>query len=627
MPTNPAAAAYTPIRDYALIGNCRTAALVGRTGSVDWLCVPRFDSPAVFAALLDARRGGRFWVRPTGEFTVARRYVGASNVLETTFTTAGGVLRLTDCMSVAAESERRGELAPDHEILRRLECLAGEVEIEVGCDPRPNFGAGGGRLRDRRALGFTWEHRELVLALRGELPLSVAADHPGAVAGRATLRQGDRRFLSLAAECGQPAVFLPLGDRAEERLARSLRWWHGWTGLCGYDGPHPEAVVRSLLALKLLAYAPSGAVIAAPTTSLPEEIGGVRNWDYRYCWLRDASWTLTAFLDLGFKEEGAAFFSWLLYATRMSRVGLNVLYDVHGEVRLAEREIPWLEGYAGSRPVRVGNDASRQLQLDIFGEVVGAAFEFVVRGGALDAAKGRLLRRLGETVCRVWTEPDEGIWEKRSGRFHHTYSKAMCWVALDRLLKLDERGCLKVPVERFRRHRDELRRRIESEGFNRELGSYVDTLGGDGLDASLLLLGLRGYDDPATSPRLRSTFRAVRAALERDGLLYRYPPGSDGLPGGEAAFGIASFWAAEFLARSGAIEEALALFDRMLSFANDLGLFGEEIDPASGAALGNFPQAFTHVGLISAALALTEAMGRARAPQAEPAAVDEGVRM
>jgi GH15 family glucan-1,4-alpha-glucosidase len=628
--------AYAPIRDYGLIGDCRAAALVSRWGSVDFLCLPRFDSPAVFAALLDARRGGRFFARPAGEFQARRRYAGHTNVLETTFTATDGVLRLTDAMSVAGEDESRSELFPEHELLRCLECVGGEVEVEVGCDPRPGWGAAEPRPRDRHALGFTWELGNQLLALRSELPVAPDPQRPG-VYGRETLRAGDRRFLSLASTSSEPAVFLPLGDAASRRLARALDWWNRWAAGCAYLGPSPEAVVRSLLALKLLTYSPSGAVIASPTTSLPEEIGGERNWDYRYCWLRDASWTLTAFFDLGLRDEGEAFFSWLLYATRMRAAlppghparrqprTLNVLYDVHGEVRMGERELPWLEGYAGSRPVRVGNGAVAQLQLDVFGEVVLAAYEYVERGGTLDLSEGRMLRQLGETVRRLWREPDEGIWEKRSGRFHHTYSKAMCWVALDRLLRLHERGVVEVSAAGFARDRDALRHAIETAGFSQRLNSYVDVLGGDDLDASLLLLGLRGFDDPAGA-RLLGTLAAVRGRLESNGLLYRYPPGGDGLPGGEAAFGICSFWLAEFLARAGRVEEALAQFERILAYANDLGLYGEEIDPRTGAALGNFPQAFTHVGLISAALALTAATGGERLPRAA-AGGDKAVRM
>jgi GH15 family glucan-1,4-alpha-glucosidase len=654
---------YAPIGDYGLIGDCRTAALVSRWGSVDFLCLPRFDGAAVFAALLDAERGGRFFVRPVGELAIKRRYVEHTNVLETTFETpGGGVLRLTDAMSVAGAEENRGELLPEHELLRSIECIAGEVEVEVGCDPRFDWGAAAPAPRHRRALGFTWQHGGQLLVLRSEVPLAIAvagggagsaaggasgADtaggSPGAagpacgagVYGRERLRAGERRFVSLAMTAGEPGVFLPLGAAAAARLARSLRFWERWIATCVYTGPARAAVLRSLLTLKLLTYSPSGAVIAAPTTSLPEQIGGERNWDYRYCWLRDASWTLTAFFDLGYREEGQAFFSWLLYAARMRTAApaghrwtprlriLNVLYDLHGEVRLRERELPHLAGYAGSRPVRVGNGASRQLQLDIFGEVVLAAYDYLERGGTLDPSEGRLLRQLGDTVRRIWREPDQGIWEKRSGRFHHTYSKAMCWVALDRLLRLAERGAVPLSprdAAAFRRERDELRDAIESTGWSAAQDSYVDVLGGDGLDASLLLLGLRGYDDPARSPRLHSTLEAVRRRLASGGLLYRYPPGDDGIAGGEAAFGICSFWLAEFLARAGRTEEALAQFDRVLAYANDLGLFAEEIEPKTGAHRGNFPQAFTHVGLISAALAIAAASGCAPAAPPAPAA-------
>jgi GH15 family glucan-1,4-alpha-glucosidase len=631
---------YAPIRDYALIGDCRTAALVSRWGSVDFLCLPRFDGASVFAALLDAERGGRFFIRPAdGPFEARRCYADSTNVLQTTFRTAGGELRLTDAMSVSGHDERRGELLPEHELLRCIECTAGRVAVEVGCDPRFDWGRAVPVPRDRRALGFTWEHADQLLVLRSEVPVAAAPARSGdsggdgrrtGVYGREVLSAGERRFVSLASISGEPGVFLPLGDAAAARLARSVRWWERWIADCVYSGPSRAAVVRSLLALKLLTYSPSGAVIASPTTSLPEEIGGVRNWDYRYCWLRDASWTLTAFFDLGYRDEGQAFFSWLLYATRMRTPApashrwtprlriLNVLYDVHGEVRLRERELSWLSGYAGSRPVRVGNGASGQLQLDIFGEVVQAAFEFVERGGTLDSTEGRLLRQLGDTVSRLWREPDQGIWEKRSGRFHHTYSKAMCWVALDRLLLLGERGAIRLPARSaagFRREREALRAAIEAGGWSERLGSYVDVLGGDELDASLLLLGLRGFDDPARSPRLQATLAQVRSRLESGGLLYRYPPGDDGIAGGEAAFGICSFWLAEFLARMGRVAEAQAQFDRVVGHANDVGLFSEEIEPATGAHLGNFPQAFTHVGLISAALAIAAA-----------ADTDQGVR-
>ncbi|HZF08204.1 MAG TPA: glycoside hydrolase family 15 protein [Thermoanaerobaculia bacterium] len=606
---------YPPIGDYALIGDCRTAALVSRAGSLDWLCLPRFDSPAVFSALLDWQTGGRFFVRPRGPFAVSRRYLGRTNLLETTFETPGGVLCLTDSMSVADMDERRREMRVEHEVLRRVECLAGEVEVEVGCDPRPLFGQGRALLQNRRKLGFAFAAGPQVLILQSEVPLH--ADGAGrGVVGYDRLWRGERRFLSLIAESGGPAAIPLLGAAAAARLERSRLWWETWAGRCRYDGPFPEAVLRSILLLKLLTYAPSGAVIAAPTTSLPEAIGGPRNWDYRYCWPRDASWTLTAFFDLGYQEEGKAFLSWLLYATRMRHPELGVLYDVHGESRIPEYALATLDGYRGSRPVRVGNGASGQLQLDVYGELVESACEFVSRGGELDRPQARLLARLGETACRLWREPDEGIWEKRSGRFHHTFSKMMCWVALDRLLAMDERGKIALgrSRERFARECREIRHAIETAGWSDRLGSYVDVLGEEGADASLLLLGIYGFVDPRGA-RFRSTFAHLDRTLGAGDLLYRYPPGTDGLPGGEAAFAICSFWAVEALARMGEVERATERFAHLLAYGNDVGLFAEQIDAASGQFLGNFPQAFSHLGLINAALTLAQAEG-AEAPAA-----------
>ncbi len=611
---------YAPIADYALIGDCRSAALVAKNGSIDWLCVPRFDSPAVFAAILDARRGGSFSVRPLAPAAVSRRYVEGTNLLETTFTTATGVLCLTDLFAVDDMVARRRAPHAEHEILRRLECLSGAVEVEVVCDPRPDFGRAPAPRSDRRRLGWAFAAGAQVLSLQSQIPLSPRAAGGrdlGGVAGRAALAAGERRYLSLAIESSEPATIPPLGEageHAEARLERSRRWWQQWIGRCRYAGAHGEAVRRSVLALKLLTYAPSGAVVAAPTTSLPEAIGGERNWDYRYCWLRDASWTLAAFFDLGYQEEGKAFLSWLLSAGRLHdrKLGrqLGVLYDVYGSETGAERELGHLEGYAGSRPVRVSNGAAGQLQLDIYGELVESAADFVRRGGKLDRPQARFLGRLGDVVCALWRQPDEGIWEKRSGRFDHTYSKMMCWVALDRLLLLAAAGEVKVDAAKLGRERDAIRAAIESRGWSATEESYVDAFDGDGVDASLLLFGVYGYCDER-SPRLAATVARIDRELTRDGLLFRYPPGSDGLPGGESAFALCGFWAVEVLARMGEVERADERFERLLRFGNDVGLYAEEIDPASGAFRGNFPQAFSHVGLINAALTLAEMQGEA----------------
>jgi GH15 family glucan-1,4-alpha-glucosidase len=598
--------AYRPIGDYAMIGDCRSAALVSGSGSIDWLCWPRFDSPSIFGALLDQRQGGRFSIAPVEPFITRRRYIGDTAVLETTFETANGVARLTDLMPVASEAEKARALWPDHELLRRIECLAGTVEVDVLFDPRPDYGRVVPRLIDRHAFGLVCEHRAQVIALRSEIPL-VPGEGPG-VRGRARLQADEARTLSVTYDRWLPVVLLPLGGAAGDRIARSLAWWEAWMRGCRYDGPYAEMVRRSAITLKLMTYAPSGAVIASPTASLPEQIGGVRNWDYRYCWLRDASLTLRAFDDLGFTVEGEAFLSWVLHATRLTWPELQVLYDVYGEARIPESTLDHLEGYARSVPVRVGNAAIDQLQLDTYGEVIDAAWRYCERGGRLDRTTARTLVGLGDTVIRRWHEPDEGIWEPRRGRQHHTHSKAMCWVALDRLARLCEGRHVQADAVRFARAGDAIREVIEARGYNARLGSYVSIFDGETLDASLLLLSLMGYADPQ-SPRMRGTLARVRERLGANGLLYRYLDEDDGLPGSEGAFGICGFWGVEARALEGDVTAARSDFERLLSFGNDVGLFAEEIDPEDGAAIGNFPQAFTHVGLINAAVTLARLQG------------------
>lgn len=586
---------------------------MSRRGSIDWLCWPRFESPALFAALLDVRRGGCFRVAPVRVVDMSRRYVGESAVLETTFRTETGAARVLDLMPVADETEKADELWPDHELLRRVECLEGEVEVEVFFSPRPDYGRVSSRLRQDPAFGLLCEHRSEVLSLSSDRSLTVGAGGATA-AGRAVLTAGESWTLSLAYNQELPAILPPRAHDPVAHIERSVRWWSRWMESCTYHGPYEALVRRSAITLKLLTYSPSGALVAAPTTSLPEAVGGVRNWDYRYCWLRDASMTLRALFGLGLMGEGEAFLSWLLHTTRITWPELQILYDVFGGTRLPEHELDHLEGYAGSSPARIGNAAAGQLQLDVYGEVTGAAWAFVERGGQLDRWTGRMLAGLGRTVARRWAEPDEGIWEPRSGRRHHTHSKAMCWVALDRLVRLSRGGHIPGLGDRFAAVRDDVRDAIEAHGFNPRLGHYVSELDGSSLDASLLLLPLMGYTD-ARSERMRATSSAVRARLGVDGLLYRYLDGGDGLPGGEGAFGLCSFWSVGVRVLEGDVERAAAEFEHLLSFGNDVWLFGEEIDPVTGAALGNFPQAFTHVGLINAAVDIARARDMAPAPR------------
>ncbi|MCC6175651.1 MAG: glycoside hydrolase family 15 protein [Chloroflexi bacterium] len=605
------AARYAPIGEYAIIGDCRTAGLVSRDGSLDFLSLPRFDSPTIFAALLDADAGGRFRVRPVGSFRSERSYRANTSVLETTFIAAGGTGVLRDLMPVMSEDEKRTAPLPEHLVLRELEGLEGTIDIEVLYEPRPNYARQQPRIESRGALGFWIEIDGAACVLRSDVPLTVTDDGQSAV-GTYQLQAGERIHLVMAYSREGPSIVPLLGLAAREHVERSIRWWQAWSARGAYDGPYRDAVIRSALTLKLMTCAPSGAVIAAPTTSLPEAIGGARNWDYRYCWLRDASLTLRALFALGYDEEATAFLDWMLHATRLTSPELQVMYDVFGESRVQERELLHLEGYAGSRPVRIGNGAQGQLQLDVYGEVIDAVAMFARRGGRFSRDTVKLLDSLGHTVCKRWREPDEGIWEGRSGRSHNTHSKVLCWVALDRLVRMHEAGSIQISVDEMRTERDAVRVEIEARGFSDELGSYTRTFDGNDLDASLLTLPYYGYVDGA-DPRMRSTCARIRERLGHGALVYRYQEVDDGLPSGEGAFGITSFWAVECLARGGDLDGATAAFEELLGFANDVGLYGEEIDPTTGSALGSFPQAFTHVGLIHAALTLAEARdGRRR---------------
>ncbi len=592
------------IGDYGIIGDCRSAALISRDGSLDWLCWPRFDSPSLFAALLDRERGGAFVVRPSAPAETTRRYLGPTNVLETIHRTADGVLRVRDLMPATSEREKARDLWPDHQVMRAIECVEGEVLVEVHCDPRPDYGREVPAWRPRGQYGFASANHAGTIFVAGDVPF-LPGEAPGLHAS-ITLRQGECRYASILYSQGEAATMPAIGEGAERRITLTLDWWTRWAERCKYEGPWRDEVVRSALVLKLLTFAPSGAVIAAPTTSLPEHIGGSRNWDYRYCWLRDASLTLQALFDLGYDREASAYMSWLLHSTRLTRPELGILYDVYGGEPPSEATLDHLRGYAGSRPVRVGNSAKDQLQLDVYGEVVDALYEYVQRGGTFDRSTAKMVTGFGDVACAKWCEADNGIWEIRSDLRHHTHSRVMCWVALDRLIRMHEEGHVDIPLEKFRRNRDAIVQEVEERGWNAELGSYVSALDGSDLDAVLLRLGRFGYADPC-SERMRGTCRVIHEKLGTGPLLYRYRGQEDGLPPGEGAFGICSFWGVTAQALEGDVDGAGERLDRLLAYGNDLGLFSEEVDPESGMALGNFPQAFTHVGLIDAVLSIQQA--------------------
>ncbi len=599
----------SPISAYGLIGNCRTAALVSNRGSIDWCCWPNFDSPAVFAALLDPGKGGFFRVSPAGSFRSRQRYLIDTNVLETVFETDGGRLRLIDCFPVREEAEERRELWPDQEILRIIECVAGEVDVLSSFAPRPEFAARAVRLRSRRGLGWECAYGRRLLLLRSDVHFTPGPDGFALTASR-RLRAGQSVALSLTYSDEAPAVIPELGDAARARLVATLRFWRDWIRRCRHDGLYREHVRRSALVLKLLTFAPSGAIIAAPTTSLPELLGGGRNYDYRYCWLRDAAFTVRALMDLGFADEAQAFASWILHATNLTRPRLQILYSVYGNPRLPERTLDWLSGYADSRPVRVGNAAQKQFQLDVYGEAADAVFAALPLVGRIDSETRRFLIETARFVCKLWDQPDEGIWEPRYGRRHNTHSKALAWTALDRAARACKTYGWKAPVERFEKAAAAIRADIEARGYNAAIGAYTRAFGGDQLDASVLTMPLVGYCD-AASPRMTSTYRAIAAGLSRKGLVYRYlrEKAPDGLPAGEGSFGICNFWLAECWARAGNIEEAKRWFESVLKLANPVGLWPEEFDPETGAFLGNYPQGFTHIGLINAARAISNARG------------------
>jgi GH15 family glucan-1,4-alpha-glucosidase len=580
------------IEDYGLIGDTQTCALVSRSGSVDWMCVPRFDAGACFAALLGGEEHGFWRIGPaSAPRSVTRRYRGDSLVLETDFETDGGLLRLTDCMPIRQEYPW---------LVRLARCVRGEVAVRMKLVIRFNYGETLPWVR--RA-----DHSLEAKAGPDALILRTRAQTRGegfATVADFTLREGEKMPFGLHwyPSHRQP----PAPSRVEEAIERTARWWRRWMRRCAYRGRYPGAVRTSLMAVKALTYAPTGGIVAAPTTSLPELIGGGRNWDYRFCWLRDASFTLDALLSAGFAAEAAAWSDWLLRAIAGDAADLQTLYGTAGERTVPEFELDHLPGYEGSRPVRVGNAASRQFQLDVYGEVINAlgrarVSRSGVRSGGLDAWS--LQRKLLEFVSANWTRDDCGIWEVRGGEKSFTYSKAMAWVALDRSVKMAEKFRLPAELGRWRRLRAQIRGDVLARGFNRRVGAFTQSYGSDRLDASVLRLPLVGFL-PARDRRMVSTVRAIERGLLADGLVLRYSPGTDNLAGGEGAFLPCSFWLADNYTLSGRRRDARALFERLLGLGNDLGLFSEEYDPSARRMLGNFPQAFTQVAVVNSAIQL-----------------------
>jgi alpha,alpha-trehalase len=596
--------AYPPIAEYALIGDCHSAALVSTDGAIDWCCFHRFDSRPVFSRLLDWSRGGYFRIAPIEAYQTRRRYLPGTNVLETRFETSGGVFILTDCFPIreTPSADDADPVHPYHQLVRIGRCERGEVTVHLEFVPRFDYGLTVPELERLSGDLMTVIGGADALLLQSDLPITQT--DIDACEGKRALRTGDvtRAVLTYAL----PHELRPRVITAEEldgRLASTRDFWTSWSNRCTYVGPYREQVVRSALVLKLLTNSPTGAIVAAPTTSLPEEIGGSRNWDYRYAWLRDSAFTLYALFILGYTDEARAFMQWIKRTTAGRPEDLQALYGVGGERLLPEVELRGLDGYRGSRPVRIGNGASTQFQLDIYGEVIDTAWLYHRHGGVIETNFWDFLVRLGEHVAKVWIEPDESIWEVRGGSRHFVYSKVMAWVAIDRLIRLSRALQRPLDVDRWLGLRDEIRRCVESDGVDPVSGAFVQSLGSTSLDASALLLPLVNFL-PADDPRMHATIERITKELSVDGFIYRYLDGTDGLPGGEATFLICSFWLVDNLALTGQLERARELFERLCRCANDVGLLGEEADPHTGELLGNFPQAFSHIGLINSAIQL-----------------------
>jgi GH15 family glucan-1,4-alpha-glucosidase len=599
---------YLPIHDYGVIGDLHTVALVGLNGSVDWMCHPYFDSPSVFAAILDDEKGGRFQIAPArDDVTRKQMYLPDTNVLMTRFLSPDGVAEVTDFMPVGGAVGSHGH----HQLIRTVEVVRGTMPLRAVCRPAFDYGRAKHRV-EIRAEGALFDSPGLDMALTTLVPLR--ADGSAAV-GEFVLDQGERATFVLSGLEGEedcpPALSF---EEAEEAFRSTVDYWHRWLSHSNYRGRWREMVDRSALALKLLTFEPSGAIVAAATTSLPAPIGGSRNWDYRYTWIRDASFTLYGLMRIGFTEEAYAFTRWLWARVQEAESDgtLQLMYSIEGRHEIAEQILDNLEGYRGSRPVRIGNAAYEQLQLDIYGELMDAVYLFNKYGTPIGYDGWTKLRQVLNHVCDVWTEPDEGIWEVRGGRRHFVYSKVMCWVALDRGLRLADKRSFPADRERWLHTRDTIYEDIMKRGWSAKRRAFVQSYDSETLDAANLIMPLVFFVSP-TDPRFLATLDAIQRDLASGSLVHRYDveTSPDGLDGDEGTFSMCTFWMVEALTRAGRLDEARLVFEKMLGYANHLGLYSEQVG-SSGEALGNFPQAFTHLGLISAAFNLDRALSGAR---------------